>query len=52
MFDITQQYQQVRVCRIDNFQQTFEPISTSAPEMQTMGGEVCLNTEMEVSNNQ
>jgi hypothetical protein len=30
----------------------FEPIRTSAPEMQTMDSEICLNTEMEVRNNQ
>ena len=52
MLDITEQYQHVRVCRIDNFQQTLEPICTPAPEMETVDGEVCLNTEMEISNNQ
>jgi hypothetical protein len=30
----------------------FKPISTPAPEMQTMGSEICLDTEMEVRNNQ
>jgi hypothetical protein len=30
----------------------FKPISTSAPEMQAMDGEICLYTEMEIRNNQ
>jgi hypothetical protein len=51
MFDIAQEYKQVRVCRINRFQQMFKPISASAPEMQTVCGKICLNTKMEVRDN-
>jgi hypothetical protein len=52
VFDISQKYEHIRICRIDSFQQMFEPISTPAPEMQAMGSEISLYAKMEIRNNQ
>jgi hypothetical protein len=52
VFDVAEQHEDVRVCRINYFQEAFEPVSTPAPEMQAMSREVSLYAEMEVCNNQ